>query len=106
MVARTTSGQTTGLLRAHIGTHLFEALHRLSKQCIVEAAGRFKMGRQMLGLLRVDPQRQFHQEGWGLAPSHDSLACLFLYHLRRPRLLLRAFSSSLPLILSLAAKSG
>jgi hypothetical protein len=64
-------GDAACLLPSGISPHLFEPRDRLPKQRIVETASRFKMGSQVLGLLRIDLQGQFQQERGRLTPLHD-----------------------------------
>ena len=55
--------EEAGLLPAEIGTQAAQAFHGLTQQRIVQVASGLKMPTQVLGLLAVDLQRQFQQEG-------------------------------------------
>ena len=57
------TGEETGLLPSALGTHPMQAPHGLAEQRIVEVASGLKVPMQMLGLLAVDLERQFQQEG-------------------------------------------
>ena len=56
------SGEATCLSPARIGPHLLEALHRLTQQGVIETASRLEMSAQMLSMLRMHLQWQFHHE--------------------------------------------
>ena len=52
-------GETTYLLPSAVSTHDTQAFHRLTQECIIEAAGGFQVGTEVFGLCFIGTQGQF-----------------------------------------------